>query len=37
MATMVSKRYDAAVGKIVPERQYSLDEAIGILKAMPGA
>jgi large subunit ribosomal protein L1 len=37
MATMVSKRYDAAAGKIVPERQYSLDEAIGVLKAMPGA
>ncbi len=37
MATMVSKRYDTAAGKIAPERQYSLDEAIGILKAMPGA
>jgi large subunit ribosomal protein L1 len=37
MATMVSKRYDTAAGQIVPERQYSLDEAIGVLKAMPGA
>jgi large subunit ribosomal protein L1 len=37
MATMVSKRYDAAAAKIAPERQYSLEEAIGVLKAMPGA
>jgi large subunit ribosomal protein L1 len=37
MATMVSKRYDMAAGQITPERQYSLDEAIGVLKAMPGA
>ncbi len=37
MATMVSKRYDTAAGQITPERQYSLDEAIGVLKAMPGA
>src|SRR5512134_3993975 len=37
MATMVSKRYDAAAGKIAPDKQYSLDEAIGVLKAMPAA
>jgi large subunit ribosomal protein L1 len=37
MATMVSKRYDAAAGKIAPDRQYSLDEAIGVLKSMPAA
>jgi large subunit ribosomal protein L1 len=37
MATMVSKRYDDAAAKIAPDRQYSLDEAIGVLKAMPGA
>jgi large subunit ribosomal protein L1 len=37
MATMVSKRYDSAAGKIAPDKQYSLDEAIGVLKAMPGA
>jgi large subunit ribosomal protein L1 len=37
MATMVSKRYDASAGKIAPERHYSLDEAIGILKSMPPA
>ena len=37
MATMVSKRYDAAAAKIAPDKQYSLDEAIGVLKAMPGA
>ncbi len=37
MATMVSKRYDTAAGKIAPDKQYSLDEAIGVLKAMPGA
>jgi len=36
MATMVSKRYDAAAAKIAPDRQYSLDEAIGVLKSMPG-
>jgi large subunit ribosomal protein L1 len=37
MATMVSKRYDAAAAKIAPDRQYSLDEAITVLKSMPGA
>jgi large subunit ribosomal protein L1 len=37
MATMVSKRYDAAAAKLVPGRQYPLDEAIGVLKSMPGA
>jgi large subunit ribosomal protein L1 len=37
MATMVSKRYDAAAAKIASDRQYSLDEAIGVLKSMPGA
>jgi large subunit ribosomal protein L1 len=35
MPTMVSKRYDAAVGKIAADKQYSLDEAIGVLKSMP--
>src|SRR5919204_1004817 len=37
MATVVSKRYDAAAGKVVPEKQHSLEEAIGVLKAMPAA
>jgi large subunit ribosomal protein L1 len=37
MATVVSKRYDAAAAKIAPGRQYSLDEAIGILTSMPAA
>jgi large subunit ribosomal protein L1 len=37
MATMVSKRYDAAAAKIAPDRQYSLEEAIGVLKSMPAA
>ena len=37
MATMVSKRYDAAASKIAPGKQYSLDEAVAVLKAMPGA
>src|SRR5262245_64737042 len=37
MATMVSKRYDAAAAKLGPGRQYPLDEAIGVLKSMPGA
>jgi large subunit ribosomal protein L1 len=36
MATMVSKRYDAAAAKIAPDKQYSLEEAIGVLKSMPG-
>jgi large subunit ribosomal protein L1 len=37
MATMVGKRYDAAAGKLAADKQYSLDEAIGVLKAMPAA
>jgi len=37
MATMVSKRYDAAANKIAADKQYSLDEAIGVLKSMPAA
>src|SRR2546422_4629022 len=35
MATVVSKRYDAAAAKIAPGKQYSLDEAIAIIKSMP--
>src|SRR5713226_10125177 len=35
MATVVSKRYDAAAAKIAPFKQYSLDEAIAIIKSMP--
>ena len=37
MATMVSKRYDAAAAKLAPDKQHSLEEAISVLKAMPGA
>ena len=37
MATTVSRRYDAAAGMIAADKQYSLDEAIGVLKAMPPA
>jgi large subunit ribosomal protein L1 len=37
MATTVSKRYDTAASKIAADRQYSLEEAIGVLKAMPAA
>jgi large subunit ribosomal protein L1 len=37
MATVVSKRYDASAGKIAADKQYSLDEAIGVLKSMPAA
>src|SRR3954471_6095946 len=37
MATVVSKRYDAAVAKIDAEKPYTLEEAIGVLKAMPAA
>src|SRR5881409_3804015 len=41
MATIVSKRggkrYETAAAKIAPDKQYSLEEAIGVLKAMPAA
>src|SRR5213082_3291628 len=37
MATVVSKRYDAAAAKIAPDKQYVLDEAVAILKDMPAA
>jgi len=37
MATMVSKRYDASAAKVKADKPYTLDEAIGVLKAMPGA
>jgi large subunit ribosomal protein L1 len=37
MATIVSKRYDTAAGKIAPDKAYTLEEAIGVLKAMPAA
>ena len=37
MATVVSKRYDAGVKKIEPERQYGVEEAVGLIKEMPGA
>jgi large subunit ribosomal protein L1 len=36
MAT-VSKRYDAATKKLEPEKQYTLDEAVRLIKDMPGA
>jgi large subunit ribosomal protein L1 len=37
MATVVSKRYDAATAKIDAEKPYTVDEAISTLKAMPAA
>jgi large subunit ribosomal protein L1 len=37
MATMVSKRYDAAAKKLEPEKQYLLEEAVRLLKEMPSA
>jgi large subunit ribosomal protein L1 len=37
MATVVSKRYDAAASRVAPGQQYSLEDAVGVLKAMPGA
>jgi large subunit ribosomal protein L1 len=37
MATVVSKRYDAAVAKVDAERPYTVEEAIAALKAMPAA
>jgi large subunit ribosomal protein L1 len=36
MATEVSKRYDAAKAKIDENRRYGFDEAISVLKTMPG-
>ena len=37
MATVVSKRYDAAAAKRQAETQYVLEDAVRILKDMPGA
>jgi large subunit ribosomal protein L1 len=37
MATVVSKRYDAAAGKLGAGQQYSVEEAIALVKDMPGA
>ena len=37
MATNVSKRYDAATKKLEPEKQYLLEDAVRLLKEMPGA
>src|ERR671925_2429567 len=37
MATVVSKRYDAAAAKVDPTKPYSVEEAIATLKAMPAA
>src|ERR687892_1966980 len=36
MATMVSKRYDAAAAKIAPAKPYTFEEAIAVVKTMPG-
>jgi large subunit ribosomal protein L1 len=37
MATMVSKRYDKAASQRDVAKQYSLDDAVRIIKEMPGA
>ncbi len=37
MATMVSKRYDAAAAKVQETQQYTVDEAIALVKEMPAA
>src|SRR5258705_12309574 len=41
MATIVrrrgGKRYETAAAKIAPEKQYSLEEAVAVLKSMPAA
>src|SRR4029450_4320123 len=41
MATIVrrrgGKRYEAAAAKLAPDKQYSLDEAVAIVKEMPAA
>jgi large subunit ribosomal protein L1 len=36
MATTVSKRYDAAMAKIDPAKPYTFEEAITVIKTMPG-
>jgi large subunit ribosomal protein L1 len=37
MATVVNKRYDAGMKKIEADRQYGVDEAMALVKDMPGA
>jgi large subunit ribosomal protein L1 len=37
MATVVSKRYDAGMKKIEPERQYGIEDAMALIKELPGA
>ncbi len=37
MATIVSKRYDAAVAAIVPRKEYSVEEALAAVKRAPSA
>jgi len=37
MATVVSKRYDAAAAKVDPARQYTVEEAVDLVKELPGA
>src|SRR5918911_656447 len=37
MATVVSKRYDNAAGKREADKQYSLEDAVKIIKEMPAA
>src|SRR5436190_1349429 len=38
MATAtVSKRYDAAAKRVEPEKPYSIEEALGVIKDMPAA
>src|SRR5688572_3235634 len=37
MATLVSKRYDAAVSKVDAEKPYTVEEAVEICKSMPPA
>jgi large subunit ribosomal protein L1 len=37
MATVVSKRYDAAASKVKGDRQHSLEEAVALIKEMPAA
>jgi large subunit ribosomal protein L1 len=37
MATVVSKRYDAALGVVDPQKQHALEEAVEAVKAAPSA
>jgi ribosomal protein L1 len=37
VTTKVNKRYDASTAKVEPDKQYTLEEAVAVLKQMPVA